>query len=366
MKVLYDHQMFSIQKYGGISRYFANLFHFLNKQDDVQAAASILYTRNHYMQNEKHPLPTFLGDWLLKKNKKIYKWNKRFSRRIIKKNDFDIFHPTYYSPYFLPYLQKPFVLTVHDMIYEIFPEFFLPGDEYIKQKRQLVEKADHIIAISESTRQDIQRIFKIPAEKISVVYHGFYDDVPGEDLTFTPPHSKFILFVGDRATYKNFHRFVQAIAPIFLEDESLHLICTGGGNFKVGELEILYRNGLINRATQISASDQQLKVLYKQALSFVFPSLYEGFGFPLLEAFNSDCPVACSNTSCFKEVGGDAVIYFDPYDVADMSAAIKELLMNKKLAAELVEKGKKQLSFFTIEKCVAETKQVYKNLLEIK
>jgi glycosyltransferase involved in cell wall biosynthesis len=363
MKVLYDHQMFSIQKYGGISRYFANLYHFLNMEDEVKASASILYTRNHYMQDVDCPLPKFIGDWLLKKDRKVYKWNKKFSKRIISGNDFDVLHPTYYNPYFLSHLKKPFVITVHDMIYELFPEFFLSTDHYIPQKREVIQRADHIIAISESTRNDIKDIFNIPEEKISVIYHGFYEEPNQKVISYEPPYHHYILYVGDRATYKNFHRFIKAISPILKKDGDLNLICTGGGSLQVAEVELLRRYGMHDRTEQVSASDQQLNELYKKARVFVFPSLYEGFGFPLLEAFNNNCPVACSNTSCFKEVGGDAVVYFDPYDTDAMNFAISSILYNQQLAEELTQKGRKQLDLFTIEKCVSETKQVYQKFV---
>jgi glycosyltransferase involved in cell wall biosynthesis len=364
MKILYDHQMFSIQRYGGISRYFANLYHFLNKQEDVEVKLGVLHTRNYYIQNEKRPLPNALGKWLLKKDNKLYKWNKRYSRRLVKLGDFDIFHPTYYHPYFLPHIKKPFVITVHDMIYELFPEFF-PGDDiYIPNKRKIIERADHIIAISESTKRDIQQLLQIKEDKITVVYHGYYEDAPGEAVNYTPPFDKYILFVGDRYAYKNFNRFIKAVAPILHSDSTINLICTGGGKLLGPETELLYRNRLENRAMQVSATDKELKVLYKKALVFVFPSLYEGFGFPILEAFNSKCPAVTSNTSCFKEVGGDAVIYFDPYDIDQMRTAISTVINNNLLADDLREKGADRLKLFTIEKCVEQTKEVYRKMLK--
>lgn len=363
MKVLFDHQMFSIQKYGGISRYFANLYHHLQGAEDMQAEVSVLYSKNHYLANERFALPKPAGKFLLKKDSKQYRWNKRYSRYIIRKNNFDLFHPTYYHPYFLPHIRKPFVVTVHDMIYELFPEFFLAKDIYIPAKRKVVEAASHVIAISESTKRDVQRLFKVPDEKITVIHHGFSAVEFEEGFSYQPPFANYILFVGDRAAYKNFSRFIVAVAPLLHQDATLNIICTGGGTFEAGEFELFHRNDIAERVLQVSASDQQLKVLYQQARVFVFPSLYEGFGFPLLEAFANDCPTVASNTSCFEEVAGKGALYFDPYNPADIKQKVQEVIYNENIQKQLVAEGKKRLELFTIEACVEATVDVYRKVL---
>lgn len=362
MKVYFDHQIFSMQRFGGISRYFANIYNYLNSHGHPDCKLLVLYSRNHYIRDLKLPMNPFWGEAFLKKQHKLEHWNKRYSRHMIKKNDFDILHPTYYHPYFLTTLKKPFVLTVHDMIHELFPEFFSPHDCFVPFKRATITKADHIIAISQSTKNDLQRIFNIPDHKISVVYHGYMENHQENDPAFIPPFQDYILYVGDRAGYKNFSRFVQAVHPL-MDRYNINLICTGGGDWGAAERELLIRFGIQDRTKQLAATEAQLSVLYQKAIAFVFPSLYEGFGFPILEAFKNNCAVITSNTSCFKEVGGDAAAYFDPYQHEDMTQVIDAVINSKDKAAALKNRGVQQLSKFSMEQCMQGTLEVYKKLL---
>jgi len=363
MKVYFDHQIFSMQRFGGISRYFANIYSYLNSHGHPDCKLLVLYSRNHYIQDLKLPLPPFLGETFLKKQHKLERWNKKYSRQMIRKNDFDLLHPTYYHPYFLTKLKKPFVLTVHDMIHELFPEYFSPHDHFVPFKRATITKADHIIAISQSTKNDLQQIFNIPEHKITVVYHGYMENHQEEDLSFTPPFQDYILYVGDRGTgYKNFSRFVRAVQPL-LDRYNINLICTGGGDWGAAERELLLRAGIQDRTKQIAATEAQLNTLYQKAIAFVFPSLYEGFGFPILEAFKNNCPVISSNTSCFKEVGGDAAAYFDPYQQEEMTQVIESVINSSDKAAQLRNRGIQQLSKFSMEQCMEGTLDVYKKLI---
>jgi glycosyltransferase involved in cell wall biosynthesis len=298
---------------------------------------------------------------VLLSNHKINKLNRRYSLSLLKKSNFDLLHSTYYNPYFLGRLKRPFVLTVHDMIHEIFPRYFDEKDEAIMFKKNIVEKASHIIAISGSTKRDLQRFLHVPEEKISVVHHGYH--LQQADLNFAPPFSRYILFVGDRRAYKNFDNFILGAAPVLKKMGGINIICTGGGSFSTQELGLLSELELTGRAQQLSVSDARLSTLYRNASALVFPSLYEGFGFPLLEAFQNRCPVACSNTSSFPEVGGDAVVYFDPGSAQEIQLAIEKIITDTDFADQLREKGTRQLQKFTMEKCIEHTREVYKKVL---
>lgn len=355
IRVLYDHQAFAMQRFGGISRYFANLHaHFL-QDDHVYSTLGIRYTRNHYIQQFQAPFADAIKLFL--SNHNITKWNKRYSLSLLQSQKFDVFHPTYYNSYFLNTIKKPFVITVHDMIHEIFPQYFNQNDEAIRFKKPVIEKADHIIAISASTKRDLQHYLNIPEEKITVVYHGC--QLQEHEQSFIPPFKKYLLFVGDRRAYKNFKNFIGGVAPVLKEHPDINIICTGGGSFNKEEASLLNDHNILNRVQQMNVSDAQLSTLYGNALAFVFPSLYEGFGFPLLEAFQNNCPVACSNTSSFLEVGGDAVSFFDPLISDDITASINKIIEDDGLRNDLIEKGAKQLQKFSLQKCIDETKQVY-------
>ncbi|WP_109695476.1 glycosyltransferase family 4 protein [Chitinophaga deserti] len=366
MKVYFDHQIFSLQRYGGISRYFANIYNSLQDNGHTGCKLTVLYSRNQYIQNVKFPLPAFLGERLLRKQRKLEKWNRKYSGYLIGKNDFDVLHPTYYHPYFLTELKKPFVITVHDMIHELFPEYFSPHEQYVPFKRATITKADHIIAISESTKNDLQKVFNIPDHKISVIHHGYQSTAPAlmseTDHAYKPPFKDYLLFVGDRSGYKNFNRFVLAVQPL-MNRYDIRLICTGGGEFGPAEREILIRAGIEDKVMQISATDAQLNTLYQQAMAFVYPSLYEGFGLPILEAFNNQCPVITSNTSCFKEVAGNAAAYFDPYQPEDMTRVIDAVINSKETSGLLKAEGTRQLTRFPMDLCMQRTLDVYRHLV---
>ncbi len=359
MKILFDHQTFSLQHYGGISRYFANIHHALQKQDDLESSISVLYSDNYYIADSPGILGAGLGPFLLPTQKKIYKWNKKYSKYKIGKNDFDVLHPTYYEPYFLKHLKKPFVLTVHDMIHEKFPQYFGAGDVFANYKRSCIEKASHIIAISESTKKDIQYYLNIPEERISVIHHGFQPFTIKEKTATEIDDQNYLLYVGDRNIYKNFYGFIEAITPLLKKDPDLKVVCAGGGNFQSAEVEFLLRQQVLNQVVQEDAPDERLGLLYKNARAFIFPSFYEGFGLPLLEAFNGGCPVITSNTSCFSEVCGDAAAYFDPYNTDSMRSQIEYILYNKTQANNLRIKGAERLTHFPIEKSIENTINIY-------
>lgn len=360
MKVQFDHQTFILQKYGGISRYFANLYNHLDSHSGFKSELSLLYSQNYYI-NEKSYLPKVIGKFLLKKNKRLTKWNKLYSERIIKKNEFDIFHPTYYDPYFLNHIKKPFVITVHDMIHELFPEWFLGSDPYVRYKRLVFEKASHFIAISKSTKDDLQSIYNIDDSKISVIHHG-YQIITSDPINFKKPTPNYILYVGDRNSYKNFNRFINAVTPIISKGDDISLICAGGGAFSLVERELFFRKGL-KKVTHIMADDATLKMLYQNALVFVYPSLYEGFGLPILEAFANKCPSVISDIRPFREVGGNGCMYFNPNDIEDMSTQIEKVIQSEMLANHLRNAGEIELQNFSIGSCLEKTALVYKNLV---
>lgn len=361
MKVLFDHQTFSIQRYGGISRYFVNLNNGLNNIPDVSSEIAALYTENEYLKNNPVLFNNKLGRKLFTGHfNRIYRWNRRYCELKLRANNFDIFHPTYYDPYFIANLKKPFVLTVHDMIHELLPNQFPDNDKVIAQKKQMIASADAIIAISEHTKSDIIKFYPQVAGKIKVIYHGYafntYQPRPGNN-------GKFMLYVGERPFYKNFTNFAKAIGPLLNADKDLKLICTGGGAFSATEQKLFSSLNISGQCSQVSATDRQMQQLYHEAQVFVFPSFIEGFGLPLLEAFNAGCPVAASNASCFPEIGGDAAAYFDPHDVDSIRANVRTILTDADKRNNYIAKGRERLKLFTIEKQVSETLNVYKETI---
>mgnify|MGYP000844976176 CR=1 FL=1 len=363
MKILYDHQIFTGQKYGGISRYFCELYSHLSQLHDIEPEISVFYTDNDFYQrlfpnkriipDKKFPGKTtginFLNLW----NSKIH----------LMKSNFDLFHPTYYNPYFLDYLkEKPFVLTIYDMIHELFSEYFSPEDPTIRYKKRLVEMAACIITITQSTRNDIIRYFNIDEKRVNVIYLGNSLKATKEPSNLVLP-PQYVLFVGDRHIYKNFNRFIVAIAPILLSNPSLYLVCAGGNAFSHEEISLLTKLGILPKVLQYPITDDILYHLYKNAICFVFPSLYEGFGIPILESFSSGCPVVLSNGGSLPEIGGDAAIYFDPYDEESIRNSIEYVIADESLRKRMQEKGYERVKDFSWTKTAQQTADVYRKLM---
>ena len=335
MKVLYDHQCFVQQQYGGVSRYHYQLIKELKKLQNVEAKLSLKYSNNFYINEDK----SFDVRKFFPKHKFYFKRtildyiNRISTNRILEEGNYDIFHPTYFNPYFLNHLNnKPFVLTVYDSIHEKYPEIINSIDKTLENKKVLLSKAGLIIAISNSTKNDLIQLYNIPAEKIEVVYlaASINKTLALANLKLSLPE-KYILFVGNRDFYKNFKNFVLAVEPLLKEHKDLFLIAAGGGGFIKEENQYFNSMHLDKRIIHFGADDKTLAALYSNALAFIFPTLYEGFGIPALEAMNCDCPVVMSNTSSLPEVGGEAAIYIDPANIKDMREKIESLIINKDL-----------------------------------
>jgi glycosyltransferase involved in cell wall biosynthesis len=283
---------------------------------------------------------------------------------LLKSSAFDILHPTYYDKYFLEYTSKPFVLTVYDMIHEIYTEYFSLQDPITKNKKILCDKASRIIAISEQTKQDLIDIFKIPEEKIDVtLLASDFGSVSLVKPIIQREMKKYILFVGNREGYKNFYFTVIALVDILLGDKNIELLCTGRP-FTKDEITFLSNFGVQDRVYNIYLNnDNELAWIYANAELFIFPSLYEGFGFPLLEAFANECPVVSSSGGSLPEVGGDAALYFNPKSTREIQDATANVLYNSATRTQLIGKGEKQLAKFTWDKCRTETVEVYKKVL---
>lgn len=355
-KVIYDSQAFDMQVFGGISRYFCEIARRLSIAHDF----AVRFSENYYIRQwhlGRHRL--WLPGFLRKRLRASYKdRNRRFAEKILASRKDFLFHPTYYDPYFLDHIgDRPFVVTVHDMIHELFPQFFRDASEMSLQKREVITRATRIIAISENTKRDVVRLLGIDPARIDVIYHSTSMTPAGGGPTLNLP-TRYVLFVGDRAPYKNFPRFLKAFARICRDDESLKLVCTGAA-FNEQECVQLEELGITARTQRIRATDQQLAELYARAELFVFPSLYEGFGIPILEAYACGCPVVLSRASCFPEIAGEAGEYFDPESEEQMAQAMQRVLHDPARRAALITAGHERLQHYSWDQSVRQTEQTY-------
>ncbi len=360
MYLLYDHQIFSWQKYGGISRYFYELIKRVSVSENVDLYQGF-HVNKYGLDNAGRFGQLFSHSKIeLPRTGRIYEWlNRAYFKSFARKSKSEIYHPTYYNDYCIT--DKKLVVTVHDMIHELFPQYFIFDKDTIRKKRTILNKADRIIAISKATKVDLINILDLPPEKIDIVYHGnsLRIDV-AEKRIFPDP---YCLFVGNRSTYKNFLPMLEAFAASKYSRD-IKLVSFGGGEFTSEELMAIKRLNLVGRVKQISGDDLLLANLYKFAEVFIYPSQYEGFGLPPLEAMYYGTPVICSNTSSIPEVVADAALQFNPNEIDSMTDMINKILSDSDLRKDLSIRGKKRESEFSWDRCAKETIDVYKRALE--
>lgn len=367
MKIIFDYQIFGSQRFGGISRYFFEIASHLACLECVELESRIVSPLfvNEYLKYARPDLKVngIAVPSIKRTGRLIGAANRFLSNQIISSQKADILHETYYSSTSVAPRGSRIVLTVYDMIHELYPNMFSEKDRTSKLKKISVARADHIICISENTRQDLIRLLGVPAEKTTVVHLGF-SLTQTEAVSLSEQSKPFLLYVGSRSGYKNFDRLLTAFASSPQLYHHYDLLAFGGGKLNVHELKLMQRLKLSEtQVRQIDGDDSVLAGLYKQASMFIYPSLYEGFGIPPLEAMSFDCPVACSNTSSMPEVVGNAAIQFDPLDVDSISNALVELSSNHILKEELIQRGRERVAHFSWSKCAMQTLDVYRRVL---
>jgi len=248
-------------------------------------------------------------------------------------------------------------VTVYDMIHERFPEQFGPRDVIPSAKRPWCEAADVVFAISATTRDDLLERFRLPEDKVVVTPLGVTAAAPSPGpLPFADP--PWFLYVGERAKpYKNWAAVLGALSALGPE----HGLVCFGPPATTAELDLLATRGLTERVRFAGGDDHDLARLYRAASALVYPSYFEGFGLPPLQAMAQGCPVVSARAGAMPEVLGDAAIFFDPADVDDLSAAMARVLDDGCVAA-LRTRGAERAAMFTWARTVDATLDAYRAL----
>jgi glycosyltransferase involved in cell wall biosynthesis len=360
LRVLFDTQAFRHQQYGGISRYYAELIRLLPSYgiepvvrlpplDNQHAIVSGLSDGRWARTLTAHPILRWFYYWGLGSYDHVWAAIENY----------DVLHRTYYA---MPWSAgKPSVCTVVDMIPEALPHYFPEGNPHM-HKREVVRDSDLVLSISESTSRDLVRFYGCSPRQVVTVPLGIDAEAFTQQARMPHPFRRpYILFVGMRHRYKNFGRFATAAARVLAaHDVSLALV--GGGPLQDGEREVFAKAGVAERVVQASVSDTLLPTIYKEAEMFVFPSEYEGFGLPILESFASSCPVVASRASCFPEVGGEAMEYFDPYAPDDIAQAMERVLLSPTRAKELRRLGSERVKAYSWQRTAELTAAAYNRL----
>lgn len=357
MKIAFDNQIFSLQDRGGISRYFCELGSALISAGDDVGIASVLH-RNLHLEEYK-ALPT--SGTLLRGRVGVIASSldpilSVISEVSIARMKPDVLHLTYYKPPVRRRRRLPVLVTVHDMIPELYPKMTSSKDPAVLWKKDAVLAADHVICDSHNTKKELLNHLKLCESKLSVVHLGvrpFTGAIPGRQ------HSRpYVLYVGKRDGYKNFSTLIKAIGARKLLRESFDVVALGGPTFSQEERTEISRAN-VQAYRYAGGDDTLLAAFYRHAAAFIYPSLHEGFGMPPLEAMTQLCPVIASSESSIPEVVGDAAMLADPRDVDAMADAIDRVLHSACVSTALVERGKERVRSFTWEKCAKETRAAY-------
>ncbi|EKE16367.1 MAG: glycosyl transferase, group 1 [uncultured bacterium] len=349
----------------GTRVYIFNLLKFFGKLDIN--SEFFLYHRKDF--NSELIPPKFANYKIIRKSFPFLWTQIRFAYEIWKENPDVLWMPMHNLPICRRKNLKT-VVTIHDLAFKIFPESFAKRD-----LRKLnffadysIANADKIIAISEATKNDILKFYpKIDAKKIKVIHHGFSADVFSQqrDREYESELKRRLGIVGDYILYsgalqprKNVERLIEAFEMHKKRSRSdVKLVLAGEKAWLWDNIEKKVKNSPycadIIMPGKLKFCD--IGHLFRGAGVVVYPSLYEGFGITILEAFASNAPLITASNSSLPEVGGDAALYFDAINADELSAQIEKVLSDEKLRTDLIEKGREQLKKFSWEKCAKET-----------
>lgn len=365
MRILFDHQAFSLQRAGGASRYFYELMRALGGVSGVHTEVWLGINDTACPFRGLTSAQTRVWGWRsgMRRGRSRYIVNEMLGNSLaLFAGRFDVYHPTLYRS--MPMVRaRALVATHHDCAHERFPQLFANSQQIMRAKRRLYRRADAILCVSESSRQDLLRFYDIEWAKTRVIYHGLRplqgSEPAAAELRRQVP-GEFVLFVGSRAAYKNFAALLRAFRNTGL-DQCMCLLVAGGGALTPQEQAIARELGVERRLRVIPAiDDAQLAEAYRAATLFVYPSLCEGFGFPPLEAMAAGCPALVSNTSSLPEVCRNAPFYFDPESQGSLERGLLTAVHDEAARQQARTRGSQVAALYSWEKCARETLAFYR------
>jgi glycosyltransferase involved in cell wall biosynthesis len=363
MRILYDHQVFSLQDTGGISRYHYELIRNLQFLEGVRIEALLGGNASVLPFTHLRDARTRITAWKtsIAPSYARYAINEALLSLVVPlRGTFDVYHPTLNR--IMPSVRRRrIVVTQHDCTHERFPHLFRNPDAFLRTKRKILSQADAILCVSESSRRDLLHFYDLDETKTHVVYHGFspLQEGPPAEPRSPAPVDPYLLYVGSRTEYKNFMLLLEAFALSGLAAE-YHLIAVGGGPPSTQELARVSQLGVTGRVRLVPrANDQTLAGLYRNASLFVYPSLYEGFGFPPLEAMSLGCPVLANDTSSLPEICGEAAFYFSSQEAVDLAKSLAAVLADASGLNQKRKLGYERVRLYDWSRTARRTLQVY-------
>jgi glycosyltransferase involved in cell wall biosynthesis len=371
--VFFDEQAFLMQRAGGISRYITSIATELSKTGEIDVCIFGGLHRNVHLRETTGNHSLTIHGLLRKDPWRINSicssasrmWRKGLFRKLRRQYRNLIYHPSYYDvDPILASLADATVVTFHDMI----PEWLAaknPSEKSAKLpsiKKNAADLASLILANSEATKGDILSCYPSIKKNLCVTHLASH---LGEDQEIGHPlpsiaGSQYFLTVGNRGGYKRGNSVIQAFAHLCKSQPDIMLVSFGGEELLSEEETLLKEHGLTDRWHHLRGDDALLASCYRHATALVYPSEFEGFGLPVLEAMSMGCPVITTRQKSIPEVGGEAVIYIDPDDIPEISKAMKDLLMTPEKRSNLITLGLARSKEFTWHKTALQTLDSYK------
>ncbi|MFA6534145.1 MAG: glycosyltransferase family 1 protein [Patescibacteria group bacterium] len=375
MKILIDARLYGVKTAKGLGRYLAEVVTGLETQDLANIYTILLYPDNWDEMAETARFKRILAPW------RWYSLAEQFYLPgLIRRQKPDLAHfPHFNAPLFY---RGPFVVTIHDLILRRHHSrrastrgaaaFWLKRILYLWTIGSAIRRAKKIITVSQFTKDEILRFYPVAPEKIEVIYNGLAalgGDLGDENsdknaLLRYNINKPFLLCVGNAYPHKNLEKLLAAFREIQKTWDG-QLVLVGGSDYFQERLKAGLENFGLNKDSVLfpgQLSDSDLAGLYRAAALYVFPSLYEGFGLPGLEAMSCGLPVACSDIPCFREIYGAAAEYFNPAVVGDITRTIKALLANPARQAELRRLGREQVKKYSWAESVKRHLAVYREV----
>lgn len=311
-------------------------------------------------------------------------WRSNWIKKDLKKNKIQLYHGLSHEiPIGIQHTNIATVVTMHDLIFERYPKQYKPIDTkiYRAKFKNACKNANKIIAISNQTKTDLIDFYHVDEQKIAVCYQScnpsFSNEISKEELLkvkqFYNLPSEFFLYVGSIIERKNLLLICKALKLLNSKINIPLVVIGDGGEYKNQVQQYIANNGLNKNVFFLSENFQNesfrnatdFPAIYQQAVAMIYPSIFEGFGIPVLEALCSKLPVITSNVSCMPETGGNAALYVNPYNEAELADAMEEIYINSSLRNLMIEKGVLHANNFTQQKCATEVFKVYKQLVHI-
>lgn len=352
--ILYDYQSFSCVKTGGVPRYFYELITRINKEMSCDFFEGFFI--NEYEEyEEKRECFRYYGEKIDFPPNYLNALNSYGFNQFVQDHTYKIYHPTnFFNVGNVNYKTK--VVTVYDMIHELFN---LPG-RTLTDKKNMIATADHFIAISKKTKDDLQSLYGISDDRIDVIYLA--NSLHIKPTKNNGPKKPYILYVGNRGGYKNARVLMEAFAISRVKND-MNLVFFGGGKPTEVEREFILKNNLSEKIHFTTGDDKELANAYYNAEIFVYPSDYEGFGLPILEAMYYETPVITTRAGSLEEVGADAAIYFDKGSKESLVNEMEKTLYDSERKLTYEKKGKEREKMFSWEKCADQTLQLYRRYI---